>query len=92
MQGNSIVLVNKSFVFREEFDDWALLFNPDSSETFGMNHVSSFIYKHLNGKNSIESIVDKLSAECHEVPPDVNSLVMEFIQSLVDNGLAEVKE
>jgi len=92
MKSTSIVQVNESYVFREEFDDWALLFNPDSSETFGMNQISSFIYKHLDGANTIESIVNKLAVECSEVPPDVETVVTEFIQNLIDKGLAEVKE
>jgi len=36
-------IANPMVVFREEFDDWAVLFDPDSNETFGLNPVSAFI-------------------------------------------------
>ena len=36
-------IANSTIVFREEFDDWAILFDPDTNETLGMNPVSAFL-------------------------------------------------
>jgi SynChlorMet cassette protein ScmD len=89
---NSKIIANANYVFREEYDDWALLFNPESSETFGMNQISAFIYKHLNGELSIYHIVSKLRSECKNTPANADTIVLEFVKSLVAKGLAEERE
>ena len=43
------LIANPLMVLREEFDDWALLFDPDTSHSYGLNQVSVFIYKRLDG-------------------------------------------
>ncbi len=37
MAHDPLPVANPSIVFREEFDDWALLFDPDTSESYGIN-------------------------------------------------------
>lgn len=82
---------NPSVVLREEFDDWAVLFNPENGDGFGINPVSVFIWKLLNGKNSTSVIVAKLQKNCDDVPEDAEKYVQEFIDSLVEKGLVGEK-
>jgi SynChlorMet cassette protein ScmD len=82
------LIANSLIVFREEFDDWALLFDPSSGLSFGLNPVSAFIWKCLDGKHTIGDIVSELKDNCEDIPEDVNSRVEKFINSLIDNGLA----
>lgn len=82
------VTANPSVVLREEFDDWALLFDPDSGEVFGINPVSVFIWKNLDGKTSTDDLVEKLKANCESVPDMAKKDVDEFINELVQKGLA----
>lgn len=82
------VIASPSVVLREEFDDWALLFDPDSGEVFGINPVSVFIWKNLDGKNSIDDIVSKLSQNCMDLPGSAAKDVNEFVEELIKKGLA----
>jgi len=79
---------NQTIVLREEFDDWAVLFDPDTSDAYGLNPVSVFIWKHLDGKNTIADIVRKLGKECEDMPDDAMDYVKKFVDELVEKGYA----
>jgi SynChlorMet cassette protein ScmD len=81
-------LANPLVVLREEFDDWAILFDPDTGHAFGLNPVSLFIWKHLDGKHTVAEIVENLQANCQEVPEEAEAHIREFIDNLLKNGLA----
>ena len=49
-------IANPIVVLRKEFDDWAVLFNPDTAEAVGVNPVGVAIWELLDGKNSLEDI------------------------------------
>jgi SynChlorMet cassette protein ScmD len=87
-------VANPLVVLREEFDDWAVLFDPDTGDGFGLNPTGVFIWKLLDGSHTMENIVKKLREDCEKVPEDAEGHLREFVQSLVDRGLAgyEVKE
>ncbi len=61
-------IANPLIVLREEFDDWAILFDPDTGNAFGLNPTGVFIWKHLDGKNGVEDIIKKLQDEADDVP------------------------
>jgi SynChlorMet cassette protein ScmD len=54
------VIANPSVVLREELDDWAILFDPNTGEGFAINPVSAYIWKHLDGKHTVDSILKEL--------------------------------
>jgi len=81
-------IANSSVILREEFDDWAILFDPNSGDAHGVNPLGVFIWKRLDGKHTAEDILKELKEECEDVPPEAQSDIIEFIQELVKNGLA----
>jgi SynChlorMet cassette protein ScmD len=87
-------ITNPEVVLREEFDDWAILFDPDTGDAFGLNPVSVFIWKRLDGVYTVDKIVDELKTECEDAPEDALDHVTTFINELVEHGLAgqEVKQ
>lgn len=87
-------IANPQAVLREEFDDWAVLFDPKTADAFGVNPIGVFIWKRLDGKKTMAEIVEELRKNCDELPPEVMDHVNNFIQSLVDRGLAgyEIQE
>jgi len=87
----SIVVANPSLVLREEYDDWALLFDPDTSVKFGLNPVSAYIYKSLDGTKTLDEIVRDLQKQCTNVPDNVGLLVYDFVEDLINRGMAEHK-
>ena len=85
-QNKDMPIANPLLVLREEFDDWAILFDPDTGDGFGLNPVSVFIWKHLDGKHTIQAILSKLHENCEDVPETVEQEVEAFIEGLVTKG------
>lgn len=88
MPASNLLIANPLIVLREEFDDWALLFDPDTSHSYGLNPVSVFIYKRLDGKHSVEEIMTELRSACQNPPEEAEADVQLFLDDLVANGLA----
>lgn len=82
-------LANQTIVFRDEFDDGAILFDPETRDAFGLNEVSAFIWKRLDGKNTIAEIVRRLGEECEDAPEDAMGYVIRFVEELAAKGYAE---
>ena len=89
MTGKETVTVNSSVVLREEFDDWAILFDPDTNICLGINPVGVYIWRRLEEGLAITEIISSLKRDCNDVPPDVAGHVRDFIDSLISRGLAE---
>ena len=53
-------IANPIVVLREEFDDWAILFNPDTADAIGTNPVGAAVWKRMDGKRSIDDIVSEI--------------------------------
>ena len=80
-------IANPSIVFRDEFDDWAILFDPDSGNAFGLNPVSAFIWKRLDGNHTADEILKELRSDCKNVPEQAADHLKVFIHDLVEQGL-----
>ena len=79
---------NPLVVLREEFDDWAILFDPDSGNAFGLNPVGVFTWKRLDGQHTIRDILNSLRENCEDVSDEAEDHLKDFIQELLDQGLA----
>ena len=93
MPVNNKPIANPLLVFREEFDDWAILFDPDTGDGFGLNPVSVFIWKRLDGKHTIQDILMELRESCEDMPDTAEQEIKDFVEGLVEKGYAgyEVK-
>ncbi len=80
---------NPIVVLREEFDDWAVLFNPDTAEAVGINPVSVLIWKLLDGKHTVSEITAEVDKQFSKVPDAAPAEISRFIESLVKRGFAE---
>ena len=81
-------VANPSVILREEFDDWAVLFDPDTAEGFALNPVGVMVWKLMDGRHTLEDIVRVVKQSCEDVPEEVPGHCREFIESLVKQGLA----
>jgi SynChlorMet cassette protein ScmD len=79
-------IANPMLVLREEFDDWAVLFDPDTGDGFGLNPVSVFIWKRLDGKHTIQDITKELRENCEDAPENAEQEVNDFTQELIKRG------
>ena len=87
-KNNALLTANPLLVLREEFDDWAVLFDPDTGDAFGLNPVSVFVWKRLDGKHSIQDILKELREESDDVPETAGQDIEDFIEELVEKGYA----
>ena len=82
------IAANPLIVLREEFDDWAILFDPDTGNTFGLNPIGVLIWKHLDGHHTVDEITEKVRDAAENAPSDVTGHVQDFIRHAVRLGLA----
>ncbi len=81
-------LANPLIVLREEFDDWAILFDPDKGDAYGLNTVSVFIWQRLDGKHTVADILQEMQTQYDGVPAEAETHIREFIDHLMGKGLA----
>ncbi|KUK63932.1 MAG: Coenzyme PQQ synthesis protein D (PqqD) [Methanoculleus marisnigri] len=88
MEYSRLPVANPSIVFREEFDDWALLFDPDTGESYGVNPVGAHVWKELDGSKTFAELIAGLRSAFDDVPETVSDEVAAFLDDLVDRGYA----
>ena len=91
MPQNTYPTAKSSIVLREEFQDSAMLFNPDTGSIFGLNAAGLFIWKRMDGRHSEADIIDELHLKFDNIPGGADDLLKTFIQSLLERGLAEYR-
>lgn len=79
-------ILNENLVLREEFDDWAIVFDPDTGNTFTLNPIAVMILKLIDGKTTIKTIINNLQENFENIPKDVDKDVNEFISNLENQG------
>ena len=79
-------IANPIVVLREEFDDWAVLFNPDTAYAMGTNPVGVAVWKLMDGRRSIEDIVSKIKNSFEDTPDAAFKEIAAFVNTLAENG------
>lgn len=77
---------NRDIVLREEFDDWAILFNPDTAAAVGVNPVGVATWKLIDGERSLADIAEALRDHFDAVPDTVTDDLAGFIEQLTEYG------
>jgi SynChlorMet cassette protein ScmD len=80
------LIVNPVVVLRKEFDDWAVLFNPDSAEAVGINPVGVAIWELLAEDSSMDGIVENIKKNFADVPGSAALEIQTFIEDLTERG------
>lgn len=87
MVEDTIPRVNPQVILREEFEDFAVLFDPDTGEGYGLNRVGVFIWKLLDGRNDLRTIKRKISESFQHVGEETDEEVEQFFRDLTEKGL-----
>ena len=77
---------NPVVVLREEFDDWAVLFNPDTAEAVGINPVGVVMWKLMDGKHTLEDIMGEVRDRFTDVPESSLDEITDFVNNLAESG------
>ncbi len=85
---------NPQILFREEFDDWSILFDPDQGSAVGLNPVGAFVWKLLDGERTESDILDAIKETFDEVSDEAAEHLAEFMDDLARRGFVgySVKE
>jgi SynChlorMet cassette protein ScmD len=79
-------VVNPFVLLREEFDDWAVLFNSDTGDAVGINPVGVVVWKLMDKQCSLEEIVTEIENRFSDVPAGANQHLNAFVNDLADRG------
>lgn len=88
MHLNDRIYANPIYTLHEQNDDWAVLFDADTYKSITLNPVGVFIWKQLNGIDSVHDIIRKLQDNYEGFHGSEEQYVMEFIEQLVVEGCA----
>ena len=84
-------IANPVVVLREEFDDWAVLFNPDTAEAVGINPVGVTVWKLMDGSRVVADLTAGVQAQFSAVPDGVEEEVRKFVMDLARRGFVGYK-
>lgn len=73
-------------VLREEFDDWAVLYNPDTGDAMGVNPTGVILWKAMDGRRTLADLVRSLAAHFAELPAEADAQVAAFVDTLAARG------
>lgn len=79
-------IANPIVVLRTEFDDWAVLFNPDTASAVGTNPVGVAVWKRMDGKKSLADIVSEIKNSFADTPEAISKEIAAFVDNLAENG------
>ena len=78
-----MIKINPSAVFREEFDNTAILFNPDNGDIFSLNATGKVIWQALVEGCDEPAVLRKLAEVCDApLPESAEADLKEFIAAL----------
>lgn len=77
---------NPLTVLRVEFDDWAILFDPDRAMTMGINPTGVAVWRLIDGQKGIENIVKEIKEKLSDVSISAEKEISDFIDELYKNG------
>ena len=86
MGRNDKIAANPNIVLREEFENHAFLYDPDTGNTFPLNPVGAYIWKQLDGRHAVDEILEKLHLDFENVPDSAVDDVITFLNDLSKRG------
>lgn len=84
-------IANPIVVLREEFDDWAVLYNPDTADAVGTNPVGVAVWKRMDGKRSVEDIVTEIENSFEDTPDASFEEIAAFVNTLAEKGFVGIE-
>jgi SynChlorMet cassette protein ScmD len=75
MKNGEKPIANPVVVLREEFDDWAVLFDPDSGNAFGLSPTGVYLWKLVDGRHTLDALLDKIRGHADNVPEEAGGHV-----------------
>jgi SynChlorMet cassette protein ScmD len=87
MKNGQRPLANPLAMLREEFDDWAVLFDPDTGHGFGLSPTGVFVWKLLDGRHTTDAILEEIHRHAEGVPEEAGDHIEAFVDGPDAQGL-----
>lgn len=84
--------INPGIRFRQESDEWVILFDPDTGNSRTLNPVGVFVWKLLDGTRNMDDVVKEIRQSYDNVPQEVDEHVKQFVDVLQKTGFVGVDE
>ncbi len=72
---------------QHDFNDHAVVYDPEKSVAFSMNEIGSLIWKALEEKGTIEHCVEVLQEKYEDAPDNLDVIVTNYVDTLIQRGL-----
>jgi len=79
-------IANLVVVVKEENGEWVVLFNPDTADAVGINAVGVLMWELMDGRHSLEDILQAVKGRFADVPASVEEDVSAFVDDLAARG------
>jgi SynChlorMet cassette protein ScmD len=79
-------IANPAVVIKEGNGDWAVLFNPDTADAVGINAVGMVMWELMDGRHTLEGILQVVKGRFADVPSGVAEDVAAFVDDLATRG------
>jgi SynChlorMet cassette protein ScmD len=79
-------IANPIVVLREEFDDWAILFNPDTAAAVGINPVGVAVWRRMDGRRGLAEIASEIKTSFDDAPEAALEEISAFVDRLAESG------
>ena len=86
MNQQSKPIAHPVVVLREEFDDCAVLFHPDTADAVGINPVGVALWKLMDGTRTLVDLVAELGGLFSGLPGSAPEEVAGFVEDLERRG------
>ena len=80
--------LNPTLVIREESDNYAILFNPDTTDAYVINPIGVRICRMLDGTNTTADLAASVREHFSDVPETVEGDIETFVEALIGCNLA----
>ena len=77
---------NPTAVLREGDDGWAVLVNMDTGAAVSLNQTGIAVWGLINGRDTIEQIIQLFAAKFLEVPESVQDDIRKLLTALKEDG------
>ncbi len=88
ISGSTVLQKKDQVVLREEFDDWALIFDPDTGLICGVNPVGVKVWKLIDGNLTLKDISRIIHESFPDAPDTVEEDVTAFVNEITQKGYA----
>lgn len=85
-------IANPLVVLREDLDEWAVLFNPDTADAVGINPVGIMIWKRMDGTRTVAQLAGEVRDAYRDVPETAAAEIASFVDDLADKGFVGLEQ